>query len=148
MTIFLDIDGVLNQLQGKYYLDNKCIENLGKLCKKLRATVVLTSSWRFGYSRLGKSTPQIEKLKQMFSEHQIKISGRTADFRNRASEIKHYIQDNNITNYIILDDDITEFKGEKLDNTYIINCKTGLTEKDIKKILKQGGYKHENSGLL
>ena len=87
MIIFLDIDGVLNQLQSNYYLDNRYIENLAMLCKKLKATVVLTSSWRLGYTNLGKCSPQIEELKAQFSKHNIKISGRTANLGDRTIEI-------------------------------------------------------------
>lgn len=136
MVIFLDIDGVLNQLQGNYYLDIKCIENLAILCKNLKATIVLTSSWRLGYSNLGKCSPQIEKVKLIFSKYNIKISGRTANLGDRAIEILDYIKKHNVKNYVILDDDKSEFKKGLLDNTYIINYKTGLTEDDVKRIIK------------
>lgn len=46
MIIFLDIDGVLNQLQGGYYLDENCIKVLSNLCKRVNGKIVLTSSWR------------------------------------------------------------------------------------------------------
>lgn len=64
MIVFLDIDGVLNQLQGNYFLDKKCIENLGKLCKEIKGIVVLTSSWRLGYTNVGRCSPQIEELRK------------------------------------------------------------------------------------
>ena len=136
MVIFLDIDGVLNQLQGNYYLDIKCIENLAILCKNLKATTVLTSSWRLGYSNLGKCSPQIEKIKLIFSKYNIKISGRTANLGDRAIEILDYIKRHNVKNYVILDDDKSEFKKGLLDNTYIVNYKTGLTKEDINRIIK------------
>lgn len=136
MVIFLDIDGVLNQLQRNYYLDNKCIENLGVLSKKLSATVVLTSSWRIGYTNFGKCTPQIDKLKIQFSKYSIKISGRTANLGDRTLEISEYIKKHNVKRYIILDDDKSEFTSGLLPNTYIVNSRTGLTKEDVRKLVK------------
>jgi hypothetical protein len=95
MTIFLDVDGVLNQLQP-WYLDKSCIKNLAELCKKLDATVTLTSSWRKGY---------------------------------------------NIKDYLILDDDISEFnRFNRPAQLYLVSSKTGLTSKDVKEIIKR--FKH------
>lgn len=136
MIVFLDIDGVLNQLQGNYYLDSKCVENLSILCRTLKASIVLTSSWRLGYSNFGKCSPQIEELKKKFSKYSIKICGRTANLGNRYEEINKYIQDYNINEYIILDDDKNEFMDKMINNLYIINGKKGLTSKDVKSIIK------------
>lgn len=136
MIVFLDIDGVLNQLQGNYFLDKKCIENLGKLCKEIKGIVVLTSSWRLGYTNVGKCSPQIEELRKLFREQNISILGRTLDLGDRSEEIKKYIETHNVGNYVIIDDDISEFKNEALPNLYIVNHKTGLTDIDINKLVK------------
>ena len=136
MIVFLDIDGVLNQLQGNYHLDRKCIENLGVLCKKSRSMVVLTSSWRLGYSNVGKCSPQINELKELFRENNIAIIGRTFDLGDRQAEINDYIMRHSIDKYIILDDDISEFRDKNLDKLFIVNHKTGLTSEDVSNILK------------
>ena len=138
MTIFLDIDGVLNQLQGNYHLDDTCISNLSLLCNKLNADIVLTSSWRLGYTNIGKSSPQIEKLKKKLSQQGLTIKGRTKNLNNRVKEITQYILDHNIStnDYIILDDDQTEFTTP-ITNLYIVNNKTGLTKQDVKALLKR-----------
>lgn len=135
MIIFLDIDGVLNQLQGNYYLDRKCVENLGELCRKSKSMVVLTSSWRLGYSNVGKCSPQINELKDMFREYNIAIIGRTLDLGDRQTEIKDYIVRHSVDKYIIIDDDLSEFRDKDLDGLFIVNYKTGLTSKDVSKIL-------------
>ena len=135
MIIFLDIDGVLNQLQGNYYLDRKCVENLGDLCRKSKSMVVLTSSWRIGYSNVGKCSPQIKELKDMFREYNIAIIGRTLDLGDRQTEIKDYIVRHNVDKYIIIDDDLSEFRDKELDGLFIVNYKTGLTSKDVIKII-------------
>lgn len=46
ITVFLDIDGVFNQLQYGYYIDNKCIDIFKEIFKGIKYQVVLTSSWR------------------------------------------------------------------------------------------------------
>lgn len=136
MIIFLDIDGVLNQLQGNYYLDKNCIEQLGKLCKEVKGIIVLTSSWRLGYTNIGKCSPQIDELRKLFREQHITILGRTADLGNRQDEIEEYISKHKVNNYIIIDDDASEFKDKDTKNLFLINHKTGLTSKDINLILK------------
>jgi phage FluMu protein gp41 len=134
-AIFLDIDGVLNQLQMGYYIDKRCVAELGRIVEKTNGEIVLTSSWRKGLSLLGKSSPQIEELKGYFDKYNIKIVGRTKDLGDRSKEIEEYISSKGIKNYLILDDDPILY-DKVLDNTVFINCKTGLTSKDTKRILK------------
>jgi hypothetical protein len=141
MIIFLDIDGVLNQLQP-WYLDKACIKNLSDLCKKMNATIILTSSWRKGYSSLEKyQSPQVKKLISEFTSVGIRINGVTPSLENRQTEINQFIQSHNITDYIILDDDISEFDSiNRPPQLYIINNKTGLTSKDVNTLIKR--FKH------
>ena len=135
MVIFLDIDGVLNQLQ-LYKLDSRCIDCLSLLCKHYNADIVLTSSWRMGYLRdYNKCSPQVKHLIDTLNLHGIKIIGRTKDLKDRYLEIHTYIKEHNIDRYIILDDDKSEFST--LDkNLYIVNFKTGLSMRDVGKIKK------------
>jgi hypothetical protein len=143
MTIFLDIDGVLNQLQP-WYLDKSCIKNLSDLCKKLKATIILTSSWRKGYSSIEKyQSPQVKNLISEFNNVGIRIKGATQSLGNRQDEINQFIQSHSIsaTDYIILDDDISEFNQfNRPAQLYIVNNKTGLTSKDVSAIIKR--FKH------
>lgn len=52
--------------------------------------------------------------------------------RNRFLEIKQYLLSNNISNYIILDDELIEDSQ--------IRIKNSLTKEDTIKILKSNGY--------
>lgn len=132
--IFLDIDGVLNQLQP-YKIDKICIAALKQLIKSLSAKVVLSSSWRLGYSSIyDKCTPQIKMLLDYLPRGI--VVGITKQLDSRDAEISDYIARHNIDNYVILDDDKSEFKNN-IDNLYIVNYKTGLTDKDVRKILKE-----------
>ena len=142
MVIFLDIDGVLNQLQS-WHIDKKCVKNLGLLCSGLNATVVLTSSWRPGYCRnFDKCSPQIQKFLSICQEYHIRVEGRTRDFDNRTEEIRDYCNRHNIAKYLILDDDSSLFSDTT--NLYLVNYKTGFTKHDVKRIFKQRRNLHSN----
>mgnify|MGYP003299362211 CR=1 FL=1 len=134
--IFLDIDGVLNQLQRNYFIDIDCVEVLAELCKNINGEIVLSSTWRLGYSNIGKSTPQVEKLKHIFESYGIKIVGRTPKLGDRAEEITKFIQLYGIDKYLILDDDKREFLSGLLPHTFIVNNRTGLKGYKLKDILK------------
>ncbi len=134
VIIFLDIDGVLNQLQP-WYIDKTCIKNLGQLCKQLHTTkIVLTSSWRKGWNRdVTKCTPQITALIKCFNAEGLSIIGRTRELGDRLAEVLDYCENHDIKRYVILDDDRSEF-SKNVKNLYITNSKTGLTITDIKNI--------------
>lgn len=138
MIIFLDIDGVLNQLQANYYIDDACVKQLGILCGKLNATVVITSTWRIGFTHsYDRCTPQIKNLIDICRKYNITIQSRTRVIPNgdRYAEIQEYVQRNNIKKYVILDDDRSLFQtGTK--HLYLVNPSHGLTAGDVKKIVK------------
>ena len=48
-VIFLDIDGVLNHIKGKNYIEEDLLENLAMIVQKTEAKIILTSSWRRYY---------------------------------------------------------------------------------------------------
>lgn len=136
MIIFLDIDGVLNQLQGNYYIDDKCVEQLSILVKKLNARIVLTSTWRLGFAHsINYCSPQIVKLRQRLQSKGVDIYSRTGVANNRADEVRQYLLRDS-DKFLVLDDDKSLFDG-KLQNLYTVNAKTGLTSKDVKKILRK-----------
>ncbi len=133
MVIFLDIDGVLNQLQ-EWHIDKECVARLGRICNKTKAKIVLISTWRFGYfHNYGMCTPQVKKLLDEFQDKHIEILGRTKDLDDRQKEIEDYANSRGVSEYIILDDDKSLYNGIK--NLYVVNEKTGLTDKDVKAIL-------------
>ena len=86
---------------------------------------------------MGTCTPQIEELKKRFQEYGITIKGRTGHCNDRTKEIKEYIIKYEIKQYLILDDDKSEFVSGLLPNTYIVNSRIGLTKQDVNKIIKQ-----------
>lgn len=61
----------------------------------------------------------------------------SASGKSRQDEIEYYIRRNGINDYIILDDDKSLYTDISKVNIYITDYLTGLTDKDIKKVLKQ-----------
>ena len=127
--IFLDIDGVLNKesdwKKGLYYINKECLNNFLIYLNKIKNyKVVLISTWRNGDG--------IKVLEKYFP-----IYDKTPNSNeDRQAEVEYYIKRNNITKYIIIDDDISLYNTPERVNIYIPDYKTGLTKNDIKKLLK------------
>lgn len=140
MIIFLDIDGVLNQLQSGYYIDRQCVKQLAVLVKKTKAEIVLTSTWRMGFlHNRSKCTPQVQKLLAMFDEEGIVVKSRTKNLGDRKTEIEEYIKENSVKKYLVLDDDKKEFPKGTPEHFYLVNARTGLTKSDVEKAWKVFG---------
>lgn len=152
MLIFLDVDGVLNtsnSFNTKYELCGQNIAALGELVAHLEARghkckVILTSTWRLGYEKeLEKCSEQVQRLILKLKEVGVGIEGRTPIYKNRTRdvEIMRYIREYELNDedftYIILDDDVSEYDAEALQgmNFYKVNQCTGLTMKDVGRIL-------------
>lgn len=119
MTIFLDIDGVLrthkSDLEWSLRLgvpipvsvyerrfDQKAISRINEVVGYTRAKIVITSSWRVKHS--------LEELKQILRDNGIsnEIVGKTEIGLNRGEEIEQYISDNEIENYVVIDDQVND----------------------------------------
>jgi len=124
--LFLDIDGVLNsfddyKVSGKEFLEN--IENttfilsdrqislLNNIVDKYHPKIILSSYWRNRYS--------LTVIQKKFEAvgFKGKISGITPSFggehEDRWEQINHYINDNDVSEYIILDDSPLDRKKTK-----------------------------------
>lgn len=136
MIVLLDIDGVLNrQSEWKipYMLDQDCLDNLKAAVHGINPYIVLISSWRKGFVSAGntENTPQIKKLEKELSKRGLHIDEKAPDrINDRDYLIKRYGE-----NVLVLDDDPAEYK-EKHNGLYLVDCKTGLTDADVKKIRK------------
>lgn len=131
--IFLDVDGVLNQLQ-KYFVDNKCVQRLSSLID-FDVKIVLISSWRLGLDiDYKKCSPQVQKLRDICNQYDFDIKYKTGKTGDRRTEVLDFLSGKNVYNYIILDDDESEYSSVSDLNFYRVNNKTGLTDLDIAKI--------------
>ena len=139
-VIFLDVDGVLNQLQH-WYIDDKCVVELEKVCNVIGTNrLLLTSSWRRGYSRrLEQCSPQVKRLIESLNKKGMTVVGRTKDLNDRVMEVRDYLNTHDVGKFIVLDDDLSEFTRvdtEITDRLYIVSYKAGLVSTDIKRIKK------------
>ena len=121
--IFLDIDGVLNSEHTwnnkmSNCINHKYLENLRTIVEKTDAKIILSSSWRvyFGeYTKEPRNTFAIY-LVTALAKHNLKLHDMTpfikGQFSNeRGLEIKTYIDQHKITDYVIIDDEeFSDFK--------------------------------------
>lgn len=154
-VLFLDFDGVINNTTSREvitlpmkmkdghicvatYWMAECISPFLKLmrwCKNNEIKIVISSTWRlnqnadvfneyFGtYFRREGKIPDV-----------VGITPRHYDM-HRGREIQQYINENNVDNYIIIDDDIDDIVDTLPDERVVkINAMTGIVEKDVDKI--------------
>ncbi|KKM97710.1 hypothetical protein LCGC14_1165280 [marine sediment metagenome] len=119
-VIFLDIDGVLNNVDitrfhkgrpGEYaygvftnenYFDPNCVACLNKIIETTKADIVISSTWRILFD--------IETLSDFFKRQSVKgkvigCTGRSQQ-RIRGLEIQDWLSEHpKIKNFVILDDD-------------------------------------------
>ncbi|MCI7106389.1 MAG: HAD domain-containing protein [Agathobacter sp.] len=136
-VIFLDVDGVLNtkaDWKRMYTLDSKCVSEFCHFAKRMQVDVVLTSSWRTGYSGGdGTDSEPICRLTEMLAKEGVRIIGKTPDLgKRRAAEVERYLYYHpEVTEYIIIDDDPAEFE-KSIPGCYFVDA--GMGFKDSKKI--------------
>ena len=142
--LFLDFDGVITTYQSKWKIDMNKIKIINEICDKTDAKIVVTSSWRIGYS--GGISAFHEYLKQYFIKNQYldhfkdifdkfinNIIGMTmSGGADRGNEIKFYMNEHtDIENYVILDDD-SDMCDYQLFNFIQTDTYEGITERDAK----------------
>ena len=145
MYVFLDVDGVLNTESdwGRkvYSLNGDCVAAFCRLLSCLHEPkVVLSSTWRNGIARDGTTAVHIDDLLKALESAGIMSLDKTgvAPDGSRTKEIDYYLRRHPEDRYIILDDDPNLFdRKESTPHLYLTSSKIGLTEEDVKKILKQ-----------
>ncbi len=120
-TIFLDIDGVLATVkqyslytQSKSWLrkynvypfDKKCVKVFNDILEKTDAEIVISSDWRTEFT--------LEELQDIFTINGViktpvdvtplHPTSMSWQEKNRAGEILKYAKENDITNWIAIDD--------------------------------------------
>jgi FMN phosphatase YigB (HAD superfamily) len=147
--LFLDIDGVLNSFDDynmtgdeflrklshiSFKISKRQMNILNEIIKQYNPKIILSSYWRTRYS--------LKELNNIFKENGLegKISDVTdskgEEHKDRWSQIKRYIDDKNIKNYIILDDENLTRKKQDIPNFVRTNSYEGLTEKHLREIGK------------
>lgn len=143
--IFLDVDGVLNtktQWKRMYQLDRRCIERFGAFAKSLGdCRVVLSSTWRGGFSEDGNHAQHVRELISELSKFDIKIEGTTeiAPQGDRAKEISTYIAKHKISPKmcIVIDDDREIFLSKLPIGCKVLwqDANTGFLEQESRSVI-------------
>ena len=141
MYIFLDVDGVLNResdWKKPFSINEKCLMLFATFVKELKDPhIILSSTWRAGYTNTGVMSERGNSLLEKLAGYGLKIEGSTpVSDKTRQEEIEYYIRRHNITSYIVLDDDESLFPWADHINLYLTDYKSGLAERDIKKLKK------------
>lgn len=121
-VIFLDVDGVLNSAQDGYSIrlrTDSHLKLLQRIIKETGAKIVLSSSWRIGF------TPASRNLLARFKEYGLELMDCTPELPSscRGDEIRQWLTDNvynyDIENFVILDDEanMAEFTDKNLVQT-------------------------------
>ena len=128
--IFLEIDGVLN---SEHTLNESCenmdqkmasiisdqlVKNLSYLVEKTDAKIILSSSWRVYFNNNIKNPNNIFAMALLASlnKYNLKLHDMTPypkgpHSSERGLEIKTYVEQNNITDYVVIDDEqFSDFK--------------------------------------
>lgn len=136
--IFLDIDGVLNDNDSTYLLES--IESLKQLIESNNAKIVLITSKQHNgtENRRKKIKFDLEKIGIYnidFIDPNFEGNLYNINIPRRVLGIVHYLKNNKIDNYVILDDEFhNDYKLLCL-NYYKTNPNKGLTYKDLPKII-------------
>lgn len=144
MTIFFDVDGVLNaqaDWKFKYVINPACIKAFAELVRTLSKTMpvelIICSTWRAGISKDDNNSKQIQNLQKALADYGLKIAGSTPiSNKGRQAEIEYYIRRNNIKDSLIIDDDPSLFEKPENLNLYVPDYHTGFTQSDIKSVIK------------
>lgn len=124
---FTDIDGVLNTVNRNQW-NKSSIDLYNKLCLEFNLRIVVTSTWRTNQTK--------SQLQKIFTEQGIitPIYDFTPIFpdEGRGSEIEHWIFNNTINKFIILDDNVRDINSFGLPN--VVKCRgwLGFTEEEYK----------------
>ena len=121
--IFLDIDGVLNsehtwEDKTSNIISDQLVKNLSYLVEKTDAKIVLSSSWRVYFNNNIKNPNNIFAMALLASlnKYNLKLHDMTPYPKGpysseRGLEIKTYVEQNNITDYVVIDDEeFSDFK--------------------------------------
>lgn len=158
--IFLDIDGVINCYSNKSkhiglrfwfkqqhdlaMLDSKPLTTMLKLLDHIHShfwnscdcdiKVVISSNWRLfltkdDFAAVANNCALFKPIWDLVPQNWC-----THDSSYRGVQINDYIKDNNVKNYIILDDVHDQFLPYQMDNLVKVNGITGLRDSDFARV--------------
>ena len=131
-VIFTDLDGVLNP-HWKTKWSKSSIQIYNQICQEYDLKPVITSTWRINHTK--------EQLQKIFYEQGIEVEiydyTPHLDQKDRGLEIKEWLSNNKVDNYVVIDDIVHNITPH-VDNVFKVRNWVGLTTEEyieIKKIL-------------
>lgn len=133
-VIFLDVDGVLNTIDGIYhfgmnYIDDERVKLVAKIIHETNAKIVLSSTWRID--------PENRKLVEIaLAKYNLTIFDATPiseKYDLRSNEIQQWLDQNPTEKFAIIDDWAEAGIGQNLFQT---NNYFGLTHEISEKVIK------------
>lgn len=124
-VIFLDIDGVLNTTGDKELIENTFelnkLNNLIKLVKSTDSYIIIISDRRIYES-------ERIMINKVFGNYHVKVDYLSYErtHKNRSDEIIYFINNNDISNYVILDDNDLGYSNSILINHFINTYQNGF----------------------
>ncbi len=149
-VIFLDVDGVLNCLgerarapSGVIGLNEEKVKLLADLVTRTGAKIVLTSTWKHCWSEKDNELNANGRyLVDKLASCGLEIIAKTSEAvpYNRGQGILDYIRTHKVESFVILDDELFDYKSlaltKYLIQTSFYNPKGGLRPNHIKKAIK------------
>lgn len=151
-VIFLDVDGVLNHEKffmahinemEQFPVDPECVRRVKDIADAAGAVVVLTSSWRMGWSRNPNEMDDLcRRMTEIMAESGLEIYDRTEWLRggDRGLEIREWISKApaKVERFVILDDNDFHWKQRRLDSFWVQTdfSDGGLKEEHVKKAVE------------
>lgn len=140
--VFLDIDGVLNNMTtselccGFIGIDDGNLLTFSRLIKETDAMILLTSTWREFWEKddKDKQDEMANYLDMKLAKYNIKIYDKTCDnYENRGYGILKSIEKYNIKRYVVLDDIFfSDYTKPEIYKHFVQTDEiVGLTEKDV-----------------
>ncbi len=150
--IFLDIDGVLNNIRTRVtfenfvFVDDDKIVLLKDLVEKTNSKIVLSSSWRTGW-RFKEKNPRcanedvrlFEALQRKLGEHNLELMSYTDHCWHRGKEIDAWLkawQGEKIEAFVILDDMPKEDFAPNTSHLVQTDISKGLTPQNVKQAIE------------
>lgn len=133
-TLFLDIDGVLavpsaKQVRRKHWYDEStypftpaCVKLLNALLRTTGAEIVLSSTWRLHYT-----LPELDAIFRWNGAIRTPMDI-TPEMGNRDVEIRHFVQEHQIQQFLIIDDLPLTCYPDRFVQT---NSHRGITQADL-----------------
>ena len=130
-VIFTDIDGVLNP-HWKTNWSKSAIKIYNKICKEYDLKPVITSTWRINHTK--------EQLQKIFNNQGIEVEiydyTPHIDQKDRGLEIKEWLSNNKVDNFVIIDDIVHNIIPH-VGNVVKVRSWVGLTEEEYIEIKKK-----------